>query len=445
MRYWYGCLIAGVCTGLAPLSAWADASGRSYTIVGTHQQDCYDEQGRTGCAPVGQPLSGQDAQHPGPAPLYRDNGDGTISDLNTGLMWSKGFQRSPWNEAPERAQASRLAGYQDWRVPTIKELYSLILFDGRTGSFSGAPDQVPADAKPYLDRTAFEFEYPTGGRFIDAQYISSTAYRGITMGRDRSFFGVNFADGRIKAYPQGGGPVSRQGYYLRLVRGNPAYGQNQFRDNHNGTISDRATGLMWEQADHPEQGWAEALVTCSGLKLAGTSDWRLPNAKELQSLVDYQRSPSSTQSAALSPLFAIHEIRDEAGRRNWPFFWSSTSHLDGRQPGSYAVYIAFGEALGKPSMPGAGGGSRPPGGGDRRPLPGPGGPPPRGGPPPGHPPVDSRMEGGDSVILDVHGAGAQRSSPKASSRQAAVFEGPQGDVLRVRNAVRCVRNDSDAN
>ena len=37
----------------------------------------------------GDPFYGQDAQYPKLEPSYQDNGDGTVSDLNTGLMWQK--------------------------------------------------------------------------------------------------------------------------------------------------------------------------------------------------------------------------------------------------------------------------------------------------------------------------------------------------------------------
>ena len=75
------------------------------------------------------------------------------------------------------------------------------------------------------------------------------------------------------------------------------------------------------------------------------SDWRLPNAKEIQSIVDYSRSPQTTSSAAINPLFEVTQIKDEGGKTNYPFYWSSTTHkhISG---GHAAVYVCFGEALG---------------------------------------------------------------------------------------------------
>ena len=62
---------------------------------------------------------------------FNDNGDGTVSDRATGLMWEKGGSREglSWASAREyaqRANRERLAGHADWRVPTVEELASLM-------------------------------------------------------------------------------------------------------------------------------------------------------------------------------------------------------------------------------------------------------------------------------------------------------------------------------
>jgi hypothetical protein len=448
---WLALLLA-----IAALPAWAQTL--PYPVVDTGQERCYDDQGDISCPQPGEAFYGQDANFTGQALRYRDNGDGTVSDLVTGLMWQKAFRKIPWVSAEAEAKASRTGGHEDWRVPSIKELYSLIRFDGSTGR--GAPESnvPPADARPYLDTQVFSFEYPSQGRFIDAQYLSKTVYRGLTMGRDRSFFGVNFADGRIKAYPQDGGG-GRRSWYARFVRGNQAYGVNGFADQGNGTVLDRATGLIWMQADSGDSAfrkfatgsqrrdgkldWQEALAFCSKLDWAGQKDWRLPNAKELQSIVDYGRSPEATHSAAIDPIFKVTSIVDESRTRDYPYYWTGTTHLDGRVMGEFAVYVAFGRALGSPS---SGGGM---GGGPGQMM---GGFPPRPGFPPPPGPMGSAFPGGASGgpsggrggmgadFIDVHGAGAQRSSPKSGDEtRLPVGAGPQGDVLRIYNHVRCVR------
>lgn len=410
------------------------AAEHAFALPGTGQSRCYDQRGAMPCPTrPGDSFWGQDAQNQAPRPAYRDNGDGTVSDLVTGLMWEKGFRRTTFAESEAEAAAARTGGHSDWRVPSIKELYSLIHFDGATGTAAPGQSGAPADARPYLDTRVFAFEYPAQGRFIDAQYVSRTAYVATVMGGAKAFFGVNFADGRIKGYPRDGGPGHRS-WYARLVRGNPAYGVNDLHDNGDGTVTDDATGLMWSKGDSGDSAfrarlsgtarrdgrldWREALAFCSGLSLAGYADWRLPDAKQLQSIVDYSRSPDTTDSPALSPVFSATAIRDDQGRKDWPYYWSSTTHLDGRMPGDFAVYVAFGRAQGW--MGGRGGFGPPPGGGL-------GGPPGGGG-------------GGEMRLLDVHGAGAQRSSPKSGDESRLPRgAGPQGDVLRIYNHVRCVR------
>ena len=292
-----------------------------------------------------------------------------------------------------------LGGYSDWRVPTIKELYSLIDFRGYTGFGRGKlRDRIPSNAIPFINTDYFDFEYGdvnAGERFIDAQWLSGTKYVGTTMNGAETLFGVNFADGRIKGYGYKQSSRIRKKFYARYVRGAKKYGDNQFLDNGDGTITDLATGLMWMQKDSGKpMNWQDAIMYAESLAYAGYDDWRLPNAKELQYIVDYLRSPDTTGSAAIDPIFQTTSTVNEAGKSDYPYFWTSTTHLDGPNPGTDAAYIAFGRALGKMH---------------RR-------------------------------IMDVHGAGAQRSDPKAGKSPAA--RGPQGDIRRVHNYVRCVRAGS---
>ncbi len=373
-----------------------------YVVVDTDQSACYDTLATIPCPLGGQPFHGQDAQYEGPQPSYQDNGDGTVTDLNTGLMWQQAFSQAEWADAPAAAAAATTGGHTDWRVPTIKELYSLILFSGNQGSGNPSSPVPPADAVPFMDTDYFDFEYGTTGRYIDAQYVSSTAYTGLVMINQAAFFGVNFADGRIKGYPQSGNPQHPE-WYTRFVRGNEDYGANEFADNGDDTITDLATDLMWLQSDSGDDeftallsgytyqdgslNWEEALDFCENLSFAGHEDWRLPNAKELHTIVDYTRSPDATNSPAIDPLFETSTIINEMQVEDYPFFWASTTFL----PGPDAIYIAFGEGLGY-------------------------------------------MNG---IFMDVHGAGCQRTDPKQG--EPSYGHGPQGDVRRVYNYVRPVR------
>ncbi|MCU7818570.1 MAG: DUF1566 domain-containing protein [gamma proteobacterium symbiont of Lucinoma myriamae] len=177
----------------------------NYPIVDTGQDHCYNNSQEINCKThKGATYYGQDGDHHGLQPSYTDNNDGTVTDNNTGLMWQQQVSaRIDWQTAVAQTRRLRLGGYSDWRVPTIKELYSLINFNGSTGMIPRhSMSSVPADARPYINTDYFDFNYSSGRRFMDAQYWSSTEYVSRTMGNTRSLFGVNFADGRIKAYPK---------------------------------------------------------------------------------------------------------------------------------------------------------------------------------------------------------------------------------------------------
>ncbi|MCP4124611.1 MAG: DUF1566 domain-containing protein, partial [Bacteroidetes bacterium] len=255
-----------------------------YPIVDTGVEDSYNNSAIISAPTVGQPFYGQDASYSGNQPSYTDNGDGTITDNVTGLMWEQDMgSKITFDDAFSKAENLELGGYMDWRVPTIKELYSLILFTGKVLGGNAAELFIDTD---FFDQPIGDTSI--GEREIDAQTWSSTEYVGLTMMGNTTVFGVNFIDGRIKGYPKYKPPLgfNPNKMYFRMVRGNTSYGSNNLVDNENGTISDNATGLMWQQADDgTTRDWKNALSYAENLSLGGHSDWRLPNAKELQSIV----------------------------------------------------------------------------------------------------------------------------------------------------------------
>lgn len=402
------CLVVMMLGSLA--AAQSPARQLTYPIVDTAQTRCYNNQHEIQYPQPDRPFFGQDAQYAGCQPSYRDNGDGTVSDLVTGLMWQAdpGDKRT-YAQAVAGAARCRTGGYDDWRLPTIKELYSLIQFNGID------PDPRSTsirDQHPFIDTQFFKFRYgdpSRGERLIDSQWATATRYRSTTMGGNPTMFGVNFADGRIKGYPISDRRRGTKLFHVIYVRGNPEYGRNRFVDNGDGTITDQATGLTWMQVDsgHLKAGragdgrltWAQALRWAEDLTYAGHDDWRLPNIKELHSIVDYTRCPAVTNSPAIDPIFKTSRILVERNEIDYPFYWSSTTHV-GQSRATAAAYIAFGRALGFLE--------------DRR--------------------------SGRVNLLDVHGAGAQRSDPKSGDAgQFPTGRGPQGDVIRIDNFVRCVR------
>jgi hypothetical protein len=58
--------------------------------------------------------------------------------------------------------------------------------------------------------------------------------------------------------------------------------------NGDGTVTDKVTGLMWQQTLSTQKlAWSAAVAACPTLTLGGYGDWRLPTGIELLSLVDY--------------------------------------------------------------------------------------------------------------------------------------------------------------
>jgi hypothetical protein len=114
----------------------------------------------------------------------------------------------------------------------------------------------------------------------------------------------------------------------------------RFVDNGDGTVTDNCTGLMWQQntADVDGNGqvtsegdvldWCAALVYCENLSFAGHDDWRLPNVRELQSLIDYGRF-----NPAIAPLFGALSS----------YYWSSTSNGGFDPVYAWGVYFGFGD------------------------------------------------------------------------------------------------------
>jgi len=308
----------------------------SYKIVSTGQIKCYDNSEEITCPKEDEAFYGQDANYvAGPTMSYIDNGDGTVTDDNTGLAWQQApsSEDFTWQEAVDYSNSLELGGFTDWRMPSVKELYSIANFS--TGW-------------PYIDTTYFNLA--SGQITKDEQFWTSNYYVGTTVeGGSDAAFGVNAVTGHIKAYSaKSSGPIG--GKYVRAVRGDE-YGINEFVANKDDTVSDRATGLMWSRSDSGKTyDWENALVYAKDANLADYSDWRIPNVKELQSIVDYTKSPSATDSTKVGPainsIFSTTETTNEAGDSDYGYFWTSTSaNFTSGEPYYYAWYVAFGRAV----------------------------------------------------------------------------------------------------
>lgn len=239
---------------------------------------------------------------------FTANGDGTITDNVTELMWQQqddGVNYN-WYEASGISETTKnpagvvdvcgdlnLGSYNDWRLPSINELISIVNLN--------APN-------PTIDTNFFP-------NTISSSYWSSQPYNNAS---DILWF-VDFSDATINNTS-----VSNSSRYVRCVRGSHSPVSN-FSDNGDATIKDNVTGLIWQQTEGGLMNWDAALNYCESLILAGNSDWRLPNYKELSSLIDYSRINPAIDTAYFPGTQAS-------------FYWSSSTTLFS---GSHSLDVDF--------------------------------------------------------------------------------------------------------
>ena len=137
--------------------------------------------------------------------------------------------------------------------------------------------------------------------------------------------------GVTQCYDENGAPIAcannvdcpgQDGDYLN---GCPSAGR--FMDNGDDTVTDTCTGLMWQQdtADIPADAddiveWCDALTYCETLTFATHSDWRLPNVRELHSIVDFSREDPA-QPGIIPAIDPVFTALPNGGRP----YWGSTS------------------------------------------------------------------------------------------------------------------------
>ena len=215
---------------------------------------------------------GEDSDYLINTPSFTDNGDGTVTDNTTGLMWQKtdGGEMT-FENAAVYCENLTLGGYADWRLPLALELFSINNYNHLN----------PALNTVYFTQT-------------EAQYWWTSE----TAADDPDRVWVVNAGGGIGAHPKSetqsaGGTKLIQARAVRVaVTGTlPA---RRFTDNQDGTISDLYTGLQWQKIQSSNtMSWEEALAYSKTISLGGKTDWRLPNVKEIQSLNDVTLSKPS--------------------------------------------------------------------------------------------------------------------------------------------------------
>lgn len=243
---------------------------------------------------------------------YIDNGDGTITDTSTGLMWMEKDAGSAmtWEEALSYCEDSTYAGYTDWHLPDVKELQSIVDYTGvypainstyfDLSTYAENPDNYfwtstsaymnPRDPV-YAYAWYVAFGYSVGGEGgdnttnsvravrIDKRYYSNAPSKVVTTGQDQ-------------CYDNDGNVITPQ-------PGDAFYGQDanyddglafSFTDNKDGTVTDNNTGLVWQVLPSNEHMSVDTAATyADGLTLGGRSDYRLPTTEELFSIQDFSK------------------------------------------------------------------------------------------------------------------------------------------------------------
>ena len=177
--------------------------------------------------------------------------------------------------------AEKFGGFSDWRLPGREELRSIVDY----GEFN------PAILNGYFPNV------------VSSYYWSSTTY---ANSEDRAWI-VYFASGSDY---YGSKSDSR---YVRAVRGGQARSFGHLVINGDGTVTDTEKGVMWQQATVNEMSWENALNHCESMTLGGYDAWRLPDMKELSSIVDMGES---------SPLIKMEYFPDTVSSH----YWSSTTY-----------------------------------------------------------------------------------------------------------------------
>ncbi|CAK0776198.1 exported hypothetical protein [Gammaproteobacteria bacterium] len=200
-----------------------------------------------------------------------DGNQGTSSD---GVCYASG--RCDTEKYTQDVNAIRLCGFHDWRMPHPGELAGIV-----------------------------DYSIPYIGHTINADYFPNTLSSAFWSSAPKAAYpsgawGVYFGFGSVNISDRS------QKLAVRLVRGEPVLAS--WVVNSDGTVTDQATGLIWARCSELQKGsgcagrvslmtWDQALAAARSSHLGDYQDWRLPNVKELQSIVDYTADSPSINSA----------------------------------------------------------------------------------------------------------------------------------------------------
>jgi hypothetical protein len=315
-----------------------DGEAEARSFVDSSADATHDADSEAGCATTADPNWADwpmpngpidvEAGAPNPESYSANPRDGTVTDQVTGLMWEEDTitagQRSEdpsvvqadWSTAWAYCEGLTLAGHEDWRLPTIIELVS-ILDDDSAPTIDTRVFSNPSSC--YLLLSATRVPSQTAAWWV---VMPNTGNVYTTWGSDPC---TSVAVRCVRA-TRANAPACRYTY--------PAAG----------TVLDTSTKLTWQRtAPATPMAATDALAYCSTLRLAGTG-WRLPTVKELLTLVDYEDATAPLTGAMI----------DRVAFPGTPasFFWSSTPrplNVAGAGSGMFPVAFDYGETTGGPA------------------------------------------------------------------------------------------------
>ncbi|MFM8472226.1 MAG: DUF1566 domain-containing protein [Candidatus Kapaibacterium sp.] len=235
-------------------------------------------------------VKGEDSDYQINVPAWRVRSAQTAEDKVTGLIWQRtdGGEMT-FDAARKYADTLTLDGEKGWRLPTLLEALSIVSMDRNN---------------PALDTSVFtntKAEY----WWTSQEQPSNTTRVWVT--NSGGGMGPHVKTETISA----GGTKK---YQARVVKtGMQSVMVEHYTDNGDSTVTDNVTGLMWQR--YPARDsvpWETALTRAEDARIAGHDDWRLPNLKDLGSLVDI------TRNAPAAPLlFTMQSLR----------YWTSTAQF----------------------------------------------------------------------------------------------------------------------
>ncbi len=294
--------------------------GAVVQIPQTGQSACFDAAG----APTGCAGTGQDGELRmglvAPVPRITDNGDQTVTDNLSGLIWSKNGNIASgtknWHEALDyikNLNGSNYQGHNDWRLPDINELQSLISRGAgnqadwlNSGGFTAASANFYWSSSTVAGLAIYAWGVAMNNGYVGMNTKTLNFYVWPVRGGQSGLSGdpVIAKTGQTTCYNASNLAVSCSGTgqdgELQL---GAAWPTPRFSDNGDQSVTDNLTGLIWSKSGniagviHPTKTWQGALNYINGLNNSnyqGHSDWRLPNISEIGSLLNKAENSPGT-------------------------------------------------------------------------------------------------------------------------------------------------------